>query len=184
MRPATGCPGGEGGGEARPGPVIGRRRRQGGGRAGRSGRRVRRRAGKMLLSLALHMYSMRCVLPAAVLLGTAPTYVLVWGAWRLLSALLPSRLYQTVDDRLYRTYQSMVLFFFENYTGVQVRRRALCGVRPRGRAGGSTAPAWNRSAPPGPLGSFGPAWPIRPRRHVPSPRPPTVGGGGRFMHSL
>ncbi|KAB1257615.1 1-acyl-sn-glycerol-3-phosphate acyltransferase epsilon [Camelus dromedarius] len=75
----------------------------------------------MLLSLVLHMYSMRCVLPAAVLLGTAPTYVLAWGAWRLLSAFLPSRFYQAVDDRLYCIYQSMVLFFFENYTGVQVR---------------------------------------------------------------
>ncbi|KAK2505724.1 hypothetical protein MC885_003566 [Smutsia gigantea] len=74
----------------------------------------------MLLSLVLHMYSMRCVLPAAVLLGTAPTYVLAWGTWRLLSAFLPSRFYQAVDDRLYRTYQSMVLFFFENYTGVQI----------------------------------------------------------------
>ncbi|XP_064441788.1 1-acyl-sn-glycerol-3-phosphate acyltransferase epsilon isoform X1 [Mirounga angustirostris] len=74
----------------------------------------------MLLSLVLHMYSMRCVLPAAVLLGTAPTYVLAWGAWRLLSAFLPSRLYQAVDDRLYCIYQSMVLFFFENYTGVQI----------------------------------------------------------------
>lgn len=75
----------------------------------------------MLLSLVLHMYSMRCVVPAAVLLGTAPTYVLAWGAWRLLSAFLPSRFYQAVDDRLYCIYQSMVLFFFENYTGVQVR---------------------------------------------------------------
>lgn len=75
----------------------------------------------MLLSLVLHMYSMRCVLPAAVMLGTAPTYVLAWGAWRLLSAFLPSRFYQLVDDRLYCMYQSMVLFFFENYTGVQVR---------------------------------------------------------------
>lgn len=75
----------------------------------------------MLLSLVLHMYSMRCVLPAAVMLGTAPTYVLAWGAWRLLSAFLPSRFYQVVDDRLYCMYQSMVLFFFENYTGVQVR---------------------------------------------------------------
>ncbi|XP_055423545.1 1-acyl-sn-glycerol-3-phosphate acyltransferase epsilon [Bubalus kerabau] len=74
----------------------------------------------MLLSLVLHMHSVRCVLPAAVLLGTAPTYVLVWGAWRLLSALLPSRFYQAVDDRLYCVYQSMVLFFFENYTGVQI----------------------------------------------------------------
>lgn len=73
----------------------------------------------MLLSLVLHMYSMRCVLPAAVMLGTAPTYVLAWGAWRLLSAFLPSRFYQVVDDRLYCMYQSMVLFFFENYTGVQ-----------------------------------------------------------------
>ena len=75
----------------------------------------------MLLSLVLHMYSMRCVLPGAVLLGTAPTYMLAWGAWRLLSAFLPSRFYQAVDDRLYCIYQSMVLFFFENYTGVQVR---------------------------------------------------------------
>nr|KAF6459961.1 1-acylglycerol-3-phosphate O-acyltransferase 5 [Molossus molossus] len=74
----------------------------------------------MLLSLVLHMYSMRSVLPAAVLLGTAPTYVLVWGAWRLLSALLPARFYQAVDDRLYCMYQSMVLFFFEHYTGVQI----------------------------------------------------------------
>ncbi|KAF4026070.1 hypothetical protein G4228_018194 [Cervus hanglu yarkandensis] len=74
----------------------------------------------MLLSLVLHMHSVRCVLPAAVLLGTAPTYIMAWGAWRLLSALLPSRFYQAVDDRLYCVYQSMVLFFFENYTGVQI----------------------------------------------------------------
>ncbi|XP_008570275.1 PREDICTED: 1-acyl-sn-glycerol-3-phosphate acyltransferase epsilon [Galeopterus variegatus] len=73
----------------------------------------------MLLSLVLHTYSMRYLLPGVVLLGTAPTYVLAWGVWRLLSALLPSRFYQAVDDRLYCIYQSMVLFFFENYTGVQ-----------------------------------------------------------------
>ncbi|KAM6459863.1 LOW QUALITY PROTEIN: 1-acyl-sn-glycerol-3-phosphate acyltransferase epsilon-like [Liasis olivaceus] len=74
----------------------------------------------MLLSLVLHTYSMRYVLPAAVMLGTAPTYILAWGAWRLLSAVLPARFYHEVDDRLYTIYQSMVLFFFENYTGVQI----------------------------------------------------------------
>uniref|UniRef100_A0A8D0GMR8 1-acylglycerol-3-phosphate O-acyltransferase 5 n=1 Tax=Sphenodon punctatus TaxID=8508 RepID=A0A8D0GMR8_SPHPU len=74
----------------------------------------------MLLSLVLHTYSMRYVLPAAFMMGTAPTYVLAWAAWRLLSALLPARFYQEVDDRLYTIYQSMVLFFFENYTGVQI----------------------------------------------------------------
>ncbi|XP_032070931.1 1-acyl-sn-glycerol-3-phosphate acyltransferase epsilon-like [Thamnophis elegans] len=74
----------------------------------------------MLLSALLHVYSLRYVLPAAVMLGTAPTYILAWGAWRLLSALLPARFYPRVDDRLYTLYQSMVLFFFENYTGVQI----------------------------------------------------------------
>ncbi|KAG8124181.1 putative 1-acyl-sn-glycerol-3-phosphate acyltransferase epsilon protein [Naja naja] len=74
----------------------------------------------MLLSLLLHAYSLRYVLPAAVMLGTAPTYILAWGAWRLLSTLLPARFYHQVDDRLYTIYQSMVLFFFEHYTGVQI----------------------------------------------------------------
>ncbi|XP_013370068.1 PREDICTED: 1-acyl-sn-glycerol-3-phosphate acyltransferase epsilon [Chinchilla lanigera] len=74
----------------------------------------------MLLSLVLHTYSMRYLLPGVVLLGSAPTYVLLWGAWRLLSALLPARLYQRVDDRLYCVYQSMVVFFFEHYTGAQI----------------------------------------------------------------
>uniref|UniRef100_A0A7M4ETP8 1-acylglycerol-3-phosphate O-acyltransferase 5 n=1 Tax=Crocodylus porosus TaxID=8502 RepID=A0A7M4ETP8_CROPO len=74
----------------------------------------------MLLSLVLHTYSLRYALPAAVMLGAAPTYVLAWGAWRLLSALLPARLYRELDDRFYTIYQSMVLFFFEHYSGVQV----------------------------------------------------------------
>ena len=109
----------------------------------------------MLLSLVLHMHSVRCVLPAAVLLGTAPTYVLVWGAWRLLSALLPSRFYQAVDDRLYCVYQSMVLFFFENYTGVQVRplragrRPCRCrGARRRGWGSRAHLPASTRPVSP------------------------------------
>lgn len=96
----------------------------------------------MLLSLVLHMYSLRSVLPAAVMLGTAPTYVLVWGVWRLLSAFLPSRFYQAVDDRVYCIYQSMVLFFFENYTGVQVR---LCAPR----APAARVPCGDQPAPPG-----------------------------------
>ncbi|MGH0148830.1 UNVERIFIED_CONTAM: hypothetical protein FKN15_013790 [Acipenser sinensis] len=33
---------------------------------------------------------------------------------------LPARLYHSVDDRVYSVYQSMILFFFENYTGVEV----------------------------------------------------------------
>lgn len=83
----------------------------------------------MLLSLVLHIYSMRYLLPAAVLLGSAPTYVLVWGAWRLLSALLPVRFYQRVDDHINSVYQSMVVFFFEQYTGAQVSGPVSSPVR-------------------------------------------------------
>lgn len=74
----------------------------------------------MLLSLVVHTYSLRYWFPAAVMLGTAPAYLLSWGVWRLLSAALPRSLYHRLDDRLYCVYQSMVLFFFENYTGVEI----------------------------------------------------------------
>ncbi|KAL4640890.1 1-acyl-sn-glycerol-3-phosphate acyltransferase epsilon [Arapaima gigas] len=74
----------------------------------------------MLLSLVVHTYSLRYWFPAAVMLGTAPAYLLTWAAWRLLSTVLPARFYHRMDDRIYWVYQSMVLFFFENYTGVEV----------------------------------------------------------------
>lgn len=80
----------------------------------------------MLLSLVVHTHSLRYWFPATVMLGTAPVYLLSWGAWRFLSTFLPSRLYHTLDDRLYCIYQSMVLFFFENYTGVEASMSYAC----------------------------------------------------------
>lgn len=74
----------------------------------------------MLLSLVVHTYSLRYWLPATIMLGTAPAYLLSWGVWRFLSTVVPARLYHKLDDRLYCIYQSTVLFFFENYTGVEV----------------------------------------------------------------
>ena len=75
--------------------------------------------GTMLLSLVVHTHSLRYWFPATIMLGTAPAYLLSWGVWRLMSTVLPARVYHRVDDRLYSIYQSMVLFFFENYTGVE-----------------------------------------------------------------
>ncbi|KAK3554722.1 hypothetical protein QTP70_032625 [Hemibagrus guttatus] len=74
----------------------------------------------MLLSLIVHTYSLRYCIPAAAMLGNAPAYLLSWGAWRALSTVLPARLYHILDDHMYTVYQSMVLFFFENYTGVEI----------------------------------------------------------------
>lgn len=78
------------------------------------------RGGNMLLSLVVHTYSLRYWFPATIMLGTAPAYLLSWGTWRLLSTVLPERVYHKLDDQLYCIYQSMVLFFFENYTGVEI----------------------------------------------------------------
>lgn len=106
----------------------------------------------MLLSLVLHTYSMRYLLPSVLLLGSAPTYLLAWTLWRVLSALLPAHLYQRVDDRLYCVYQNMVLFFFENYTGVQVRcdRAVRASPAARGGAACSRASTCRSTRPPRP----------------------------------
>ncbi|XP_018121052.1 1-acyl-sn-glycerol-3-phosphate acyltransferase epsilon isoform X2 [Xenopus laevis] len=74
----------------------------------------------MLLSAVLYTYSLRYMVPTAVMLGSAPTYLLAWGCWRALSTVLPERIYRSGDDRLYTLYQSMVLFFFQHYTGVEI----------------------------------------------------------------
>jgi hypothetical protein len=140
----------------------------------------------MLLSLVLHSYSMRYLLPGVVLLGSAPTYVLAWGIWRLLSALLPARIYQMMDDRLYCVYQSMVLFFFENYTGVQVRHfpRSRAALVTRTPAG-TRAPPQPQTGPPhtpGDLGSVRPGRQMQPKNTCRT-HPPTA-GEVLFLHLL
>ncbi|OCT80526.1 1-acyl-sn-glycerol-3-phosphate acyltransferase epsilon [Xenopus laevis] len=77
-------------------------------------------AAAMLLSAVLYTYALRYMVPTAVMLGTAPTYLLAWSCWRALSTVLPERIYRSGDDRLYTLYQSMVLFFFQHYTGVEI----------------------------------------------------------------
>ncbi|XP_061415656.1 1-acyl-sn-glycerol-3-phosphate acyltransferase epsilon isoform X1 [Lethenteron reissneri] len=74
----------------------------------------------MLLSVVVHTHSLRYLAPAAVMLGSAPAYVLCWAAGRALLLLAPGRLRRRLDDRLYDLYQSLVLLFFENYTGLEV----------------------------------------------------------------
>lgn len=112
----------------------------------------------MLLSLVLHTYSMRYLLPSVLLLGSAPTYLLAWTLWRVLSALLPARLYQRVDDRLYCVYQNMVLFFFENYTGVQVRRGRAMRASPAAGAALQAAGRARAAAPGLPARRGGSFW--------------------------
>ncbi|XP_019623727.1 PREDICTED: 1-acyl-sn-glycerol-3-phosphate acyltransferase epsilon-like, partial [Branchiostoma belcheri] len=73
-----------------------------------------------MLSLIVHVRSLKYMVPCAMMLLPATPYFLTSAALKLLSAALPRRWYRWGDDFMYTVYQSMVLFFFEHCTGVQV----------------------------------------------------------------
>ena len=73
-----------------------------------------------MLSVLCHVHSLRFAVPAAVMMGVAPQYLSMWMAWRILSSVLPRRIYNRGDEYLYDMYQSLVCFFFETYTGAEV----------------------------------------------------------------
>lgn len=73
-----------------------------------------------MMSVVVNLQHFKWIVPGFVIVGTAPCYLAVWGAWRLLSAALPYRIYQQGDDTLWAIYQRLVLFFFETYSGTEV----------------------------------------------------------------
>jgi lysophosphatidate acyltransferase len=73
-----------------------------------------------MLNLPYYLQSLRWVAPAGFMLGTAPAYYALWGGWRVISSVLPSRVFEAGDEVLYSLYQRLVLFFFENCSGVEV----------------------------------------------------------------
>ncbi|XP_055350463.1 1-acyl-sn-glycerol-3-phosphate acyltransferase epsilon-like [Paramacrobiotus metropolitanus] len=74
----------------------------------------------MLMSILLAAKSLPELLPFTALLATAPTFFAAWMPFRVLSILLPSRVYGQVDDFSWGCYQKLVLFFFEKLSPVQV----------------------------------------------------------------
>ncbi|KAI8480311.1 1-acyl-sn-glycerol-3-phosphate acyltransferase epsilon [Branchiostoma belcheri] len=73
-----------------------------------------------MLSLIVHVRSLKYMVPCAMMLLPATPYFLTSAVLKLLSAALPRRWYRWGDDFMYTVYQSMVLFFFEHCTGVEV----------------------------------------------------------------
>ena len=73
-----------------------------------------------MFTLLYHLQALKWILPAVFMLGSAPTYLLIWCGWRTFTVILPTNVYIKGDDFLYSLYQKLVLFFFENYTGVEV----------------------------------------------------------------
>lgn len=73
-----------------------------------------------MLTLPYYLQSMRWIVPAGFMLGSAPAFYAVWGGWRIASAILPVRIFEAGDEMLYSMYQRMVLFCFENLSGIEV----------------------------------------------------------------
>lgn len=73
-----------------------------------------------MLNAPHHLQILRFAVPATVVLGVAPHYLLSWLAWRLVTLPLPRRVYERGDELLYDMYQSLVCFFYETCTGAEV----------------------------------------------------------------
>ncbi|XP_071835531.1 1-acyl-sn-glycerol-3-phosphate acyltransferase epsilon-like [Apostichopus japonicus] len=74
----------------------------------------------MVLSVLVHLNSLKSAVPAAFMLGLAPQYFTGIVGWRAVSAVFPERWFRVVDDRIWGTFQRVVEFFFESLTGTEI----------------------------------------------------------------
>ncbi|XP_021375347.1 1-acyl-sn-glycerol-3-phosphate acyltransferase epsilon-like [Mizuhopecten yessoensis] len=74
----------------------------------------------LMLSIIVHLHSIRWAIPAVVMVGSAPFFLGLWGGIRLVTSILPRKCYRTGDDYLYTIYQRMVIFFFYHVSGVEL----------------------------------------------------------------
>lgn len=74
-----------------------------------------------MLSALKVLVDCRCLIPSAFIFGAAPVYWAGAVGWQVIAVFLPRRIFNAVDDFMYSCYQRLVLFFFENMSGVQVR---------------------------------------------------------------
>ena len=73
-----------------------------------------------MTTLLMPLASARSLLPPFILFGVTPHYYLGSTALRLFKCVLPEDVYEQVDHLMYHSYQSLVTYFFETYTGSKV----------------------------------------------------------------
>ena len=70
-----------------------------------------------MTTLLLPLSSWHSLLPPTVLFGVAPHFYAVSSTLRLLKWILPHSTYEHLDLAMYHSYQAMVTYFFENFSG-------------------------------------------------------------------
>lgn len=73
-----------------------------------------------MITLLQQAVSLRLSVPIVLTLSVAPQYLCMWSMWRVLSALLPRKVYECVDGVMYDMYQSLVVFFLEPCNNTEV----------------------------------------------------------------
>lgn len=73
-----------------------------------------------MFTVILHLNSLRYLVPAGMMVGCAPVYLRAFFGCHALKYVLPVRWYQALEDTVWGTFQRVVEFFFEHYTGVEV----------------------------------------------------------------
>nr|XP_054772837.1 1-acyl-sn-glycerol-3-phosphate acyltransferase epsilon-like [Lytechinus pictus] len=73
-----------------------------------------------MFTAILHLNSLRYLVPAGMMMGCAPVYLRAYLGCHALNYVLPVRWYQAIEDTVWATYQRVIEFFFEHYTGVEV----------------------------------------------------------------
>ena len=63
---------------------------------------------------------MRSWVAPVVVFGAIPQYCIAHNTWRCLKMIVPRRLYDTVDEFMYDSYQTLITFFYESFNCTQV----------------------------------------------------------------
>ena len=74
----------------------------------------------MIFSGPFLVQMLRWIPPATVIIGTSATYMNVMALLNCLALILPARTSSRLETYLYSSYQRMVGFWFETWSGVEV----------------------------------------------------------------
>lgn len=73
-----------------------------------------------MLSTPYLLLYLRCLPPAVCLMGTTATYMSSWALLQCAALVLPKRTADKLETALYSSYQAMVGFWFETWSGAEV----------------------------------------------------------------
>lgn len=86
----------------------------------------------MILTAPHLIRAIRWIPPGVTILGSSCSFLNFWAAIRALTWPFPRWVYTQLDQMLYSNYQAMVGFWYETWSGVEVRELLqlilLCGI--------------------------------------------------------